>query len=156
MTHSRRHASGTRRSSAGADLFQPAPLLAVIIEIDRVEPFLVGAFQRGPFGVDNRIPGCVAILSLDYHVLAKHALGFEAKPLGCALRRLVAVVTFPFPAAVAEVLEGVPHEQIVRLGAGRVSSNGRSPVNMATLDPTMGWFYAHEGLPTGRLARRLI
>jgi len=25
---------------------------------------------------------------------------------------------------------------------------------MANLDAAMGWFYAHEGLPTGRLARR--
>jgi len=27
---------------------------------------------------------------------------------------------------------------------------------MANLDAAMGWFDAHEGLPTGRLARRLI
>jgi hypothetical protein len=27
---------------------------------------------------------------------------------------------------------------------------------MANLDAAMGWFYAHEGLSTGRLARRLI
>ena len=29
-------------------------------------------------------------------------------------------------------------------------------MNMANLDAAMGWFYAHEGLPTGRLTRRLI
>ena len=27
---------------------------------------------------------------------------------------------------------------------------------MTNLDAAMGWFYAHEGLPTGRLAQRLI
>ena len=30
------------------------------------------------------------------------------------------------------------------------------PQNMANLDAALGWFDAHEGLPTSRLARRLI
>ena len=106
-----------------------------------------GAFQRGPFGVDNGISRVVSRLLLGYHVLTKNALGFEAEPLGCALRRLVAVVAFPFAAAVAEVLEGVPHEQIVRLGRGRFASRWPVPGRYGESRCGGGRFYAHEGLP---------
>src|SRR5262245_43433463 len=94
------------------DLFQPAALDTCVIEIRGIEPFLVGLFESGPFLVDDREPSRVAALALRDHMLAEYPLGLEAEPLGGALRGLVAVVALPFPAAIAEIVKCVAHEQV--------------------------------------------
>src|SRR5215204_6319764 len=72
------------------------------VEIRRVEPALESAPARRPFAVEHRIPGGVAVLALDHHVLAEHALEGEAEAAGGALRALVRVIALPLEAAVAE------------------------------------------------------
>src|SRR5262249_42252185 len=104
--------------TGGPDLFKPPLLLSVGIEISRIEPDLIGLFQSRPFLVDDRIPRGIPVLALDDHVLAEHALEGEAEPIRGTLRRFVTVVAFPLPAAVAERVERILHEQEMRLGGG--------------------------------------
>ena len=126
------------------------------VEIGGIEPFLIGPFQRRPFLVDDRIPRRVAVFALHHHVLAENALEREAEPHGGALRRLVAVVAFPLVAAVAELVEGVLHEQELRLGRRRLARHQRPPIDIADLDDAIGRVDAHQRLPAGDLAAGLV
>src|SRR4029079_5092273 len=108
--------------------------------------------QRWPFLVDDRIPRRIAVFTLDHKMLAENALELEAETLGSALRRLVAVVAFPFVAAIAEVVEDVFHEQELRFGRRGLARNQRAPIDVADLDHAIGRVDAHQRLPPGDLA----
>src|SRR5690242_8852397 len=95
------------RANVGAEILQPPLLDAFAIEICRVEPALIGFAQGRPFLVDDRIPRRIAVFTLHHKMLAEDAFELETEALGGALRRLVAVVAFPFVAAVAEIVEKI-------------------------------------------------
>src|SRR6202008_1570695 len=92
-------------------------LLALGVEVLPCKPALEGGFARRPFGIDDRIPGGVAILALHHLVLTEQALVLEAEAQRGALGRLIAIVAFPLVAPVAE-RKSVLADQVHRLGGG--------------------------------------
>src|SRR5262245_55287060 len=94
-------------------------LLSVGVEILRRQPTLERRLACRPFAVEHRIIGGVAGAALDDHVLAEHALEHETVACRRAARRRVEGVAFPFVAAVAERLERVAGDEVLRLGAER-------------------------------------
>src|SRR5580693_3088585 len=95
-------------------------MMALLIEIIRRKPALVGRLARRPLAVEHRKPSRVAIAALDDHVLPENSFESEAEALRGATRRRVEGVALPLVAAIAERLEDVTREQILRLGrAGR-------------------------------------
>src|SRR5436853_7893914 len=95
---------------------QAYPLPACRVEIFRHKPALEGRLARRPFGIEHRVPGRVAVAALDDHVLAEEALEGEAETQRSAPPGGVERVALPLVAAVAERLERVAGEQILRLG----------------------------------------
>src|ERR1043166_4256979 len=89
------------------------------VEIVRREPALVGRLARRPFGIEHRKPRGVAVAALHDLVLAEQSFEGEAEALGGAARGRVERVAFPLVAPVAERLEYVAREQILRLGRER-------------------------------------
>src|SRR4051812_22204088 len=71
-----------RRGVEGAEAEALAPGL---VEVRRLEPALESAPARRPFAIEHGIPGGVAVLAFDHHVLAEHALEGEAEAAGGAL-----------------------------------------------------------------------
>ena len=94
-------------------------LLARRVEILRRQPALEGGLARRPFAVEHRVIGGVAVPALGDQLLAQDALEDEAIAQSRAPRRRVQRIAFPFVAPVAQRLERVAREQILRLGAER-------------------------------------
>src|ERR1700733_1017460 len=120
-TH-RRSVIGVRlpwRAIALARLAQRAPLRPVGVEILRFEPAFASGFARGPFAGQHREPGGVAIAALDDHVIAENPLERKTEPDGGAARGGIEGIAFPFVAAIAERIEGVTGQEILRLGGER-------------------------------------
>ena len=136
-------------------LLQPLLLSAVSGEIGGIEPGFVSLAQGGPFLVEDRIPGGVAVLALDDHVLAENAFELKAEPRRRALGRFVAVVAFPFIAAIAQIVEDMAREQKLRLGRPAPARHPWPPIDMADLDHPVRGIDAHQGLAAHRLAARL-
>ena len=107
------------RIRAELRLLPPIP-----IEILRREPALERGLARGPLAVEHGEIGGVAVAALGDHVLAQDAFEHEAVAQRRAARRRVERVAFPFVAAVAERLEHVARQQILRLGARAACAAG--------------------------------
>src|SRR5215207_3563264 len=126
------------------------------VEIRRVEPALESAPARRPFAVEHRIPGGVAVLALDHHVLAEHALEGEAEAAGGALRALVRVIALPLEAAVAELVEDMAGEEVDRLGRAPGLPEPRAEQEVAGLDHAVGRVESHQRQPPLGPAGRLV
>ena len=114
----------------GGETCQPVP---VIIEIIRGEPGAEGSVTSGPFAVENRKPGRVAIMPLDHRGLPEDAFEGESQPRRGGHRR-VQIVAFPFIAPIAPVGEHLAHHQVHRLGGRRASLQRWREVDMANFD----------------------
>src|SRR5215207_3506440 len=115
-----------------------------LVEVRRLEPALEGAPARRPFAVEHGIPGGVAVVALDHHVLAKHALEGEAEAAGGALRGLVRIIALPLEAAVAELVEDVAGEEVDRLGRAPPLPEPRAEQEVARLDHAVGGVESHQ------------
>src|ERR687888_136681 len=89
-------------------------------------------------------------------MLAENAFEGEAEALRRALRRLVAIVALPFPAPVAEPVEGILHEQEMRFGRCGFPRHQRTPIDIADLDNAVRGIDPHEGLSPGDLAAHFV
>src|SRR5690606_41823142 len=106
--------------------FLEASLLdAIPIKVVRIEPALIGLFERRPFAVDDGEPGRIPVPSLHHEMLAENALEGEAETQRGTLRGFVVVVAFPFIATVAQVIEDMTHEKELRLRRRRLSRHWR-------------------------------
>ena len=96
----RDHALGSKRRPY---VFQPPLLPALCIEVRRIEPFVIGATDRGH-----------SLSMIEYQAVSRFSpfttrcwrntpSNCEAEPFGSPLRRFVGIVAFPFVAAIAEV-----------------------------------------------------
>src|SRR5579859_4572255 len=104
------------------------------VEVLRLQPALEPGSNPRPLAVDDRVPGGVAIASLDDHVAAEDALEREAKPHGGSARSLVESVALPLQPAIAEPVERLPSEQVDRLGGGDRSLQRPSEPDVSDLD----------------------
>ena len=104
------------------------------IEILRREPALERGLARRPFAVEHGEIGGVAVAALGDHVLAQDAFEREAEAQRRAARRRVERVAFPFVAPIAERLEHIARQQILRLGGERRALQGRRIDDVADLD----------------------
>ncbi|MNZ84927.1 hypothetical protein D3C78_1037000 [compost metagenome] len=104
------------------------------IEVVRRQPALAGFATAWPFVVEHGVPGGVAVLALDDHVLTEQALVAEAEALGGAHGTGVARVALPLEAAIAEFVEGMPGQQEHRLGGARRALHGGAEGDVADLD----------------------
>src|SRR5262249_56609519 len=93
---------------------------------------------RRPFGIEHRKPGIVTIAALGDHVLAERAFVDETVAQCGAPRWGVKRIALPFIAAVAERLEHLTRQQILRFGAPRRALQPRRVEDMPRFDHTMG------------------
>src|SRR5829696_82654 len=142
-----------RRGIEGAETEALSPGL---VEVRRLEPALEGAPARRPFAVEHGIPGGVAVLALDHHVLAEHALEGEAEAARGALRGLVRMIALPLEAAVAELVEDVAGKEVDRLGRAPGLPEPRAEQEVAGLDHAVGRVEAHQRQPPLGTAGRLV
>src|ERR1700683_1365459 len=127
----------------GADRrVERAKLAPFAVEVLGCEPGSKAAAERRPVVVGDRIPGRVAVAALDHLVLAEDALEGEAEALGRLPRGGVERVALPLHAPVAELLDGVAHEQIDGLGGRRGAPKGCAEPDVAELDRAELWRYA--------------
>src|SRR3954451_6974473 len=82
----------------------------------RVEPGFEAGAQTGALTVHDGEPGGVPVSAADDGCLSKGALIGEAEPFGGRSGGRVENVTLPLVAAVAKVVENMPHQQVLRLG----------------------------------------
>ena len=128
----------------------------VVIEIVRREPALVRRLARRPLAVEHRKPGGVAVAALDDHVLAENPLEREAEALRGAARGRVEGVALPLVAAIAELLEDIAREQILRLGRAGRALHRRRVHDVADLDDAIGGVDAHQRLVADRSPRGVV
>ena len=141
----RRHGAVLRHEIGKTDFLAPGG-----VEIVGREPALVSGLARRPLAVEHGEPGGVAVAALDDHVLAEDALEREAEALGRALRGRVEVVALPLVAAIAEIVEDIAREEILRFGrAGRALQRGRVE-DIADLDDAVWRVDAQKGLIADR------
>src|SRR5690606_39283675 len=95
--------------------FLEASLLdAIPIKVVRIEPALIGLFERRPFAVDDGEPGRIPVPSLHHEMLAENALEGEAETQRGTLRGIVVVVAFPFRATVGLFIDDMTQEMELR------------------------------------------
>src|SRR5690606_18659300 len=135
-----RPALGPRR---GDQVAQPPPLPPLGIEIIGRQPLLHAAAHGRPFAVDDREPGGVAVAALVDDSLAENAFELEAEPRRGRARRRVEAVALPFVAPVAQVVEGAPHQQVLRLGGRGGALELFRIHHMADFDHAVGGVDAH-------------
>jgi hypothetical protein len=138
-----------------ADAREPLALPAVGIEILRREPALECGFTFRPLGGEHREPGGIAAAPLDDHVVAEDALVAEAEAQRCAARGRVEGIAFPFVTAVAERLESIAGEEILRLGGERGTLQARAEQDVADLDHPHVRPDRHQRSESDGAARRL-
>ena len=88
----------------------------------------------GPFAVENREPGRIAIMPLDHRGLPEDAFEGESQPRRRGHGARVQIVAFPFIAPIAPVDEHLTHHQIHRLGGGRASLQRWREIDMSDFD----------------------
>src|SRR6478672_1019279 len=103
----------------GVQLAQADPLPSLRVEIRRRKPALEGSLARRPFAVEHGVICRVAAAALGDHVLPERAFVNEAVAQRRGARGGVERIALPFVAPVAERLEGVAREEILRLGSER-------------------------------------
>src|SRR5215469_7197452 len=115
------HALLTRRLQLahGIQLAQACPLSSSRVEVLGREPALEGSLARRPFAIEHRVIGGVAAALLADHVETQNALEHESIAHGGPTRGCVERIALPFVAPIAERLEDVAREQILRLGSKR-------------------------------------
>src|SRR5258708_6731427 len=94
---------------------QGRELPALLVEVSRRQPGFKSGADGGPFAVDDREPGGIAVAALHHHVPSEDAFINEPKPLSGAARRLVQRVAFPLEAAISQVVERMSRQQEDRL-----------------------------------------
>src|SRR6185503_17607233 len=130
-----RPAARQLRSSGSAVKRAQADFLpSVDVEVLRCEPALEGALARRPFAVEHGKPGIVAVATFGDQMLAERAFISKAIAQRGRARGGVERIAFPLVAAVAERLEGVAREQILRLGAERRALQRRRIEHVADFD----------------------
>src|SRR5262245_7164562 len=132
------------RGRAGVQLAQAYPLPSLCVEIPRREPALEGSLARRPFAVEDGVIRRVAAAALGDHVLPERAFVNEAVAQGGPARRCVEHIALPFVAPVAERLEGVAREQVLRLGTERRALQRRRIEDVADLDHAHGRADLHQ------------
>src|SRR5712675_884788 len=95
---------------------QAGPLPATRVEVLRRQPALERRLARRPLAIEHREESGVAVAALRDHVLAQHAFEGESIAQRRPPRRRVERVALPFITAIAEFLEGVTREEILRFG----------------------------------------
>src|SRR5262249_21255415 len=130
------HARPTRMSVAvGRDKNAQRPSLApLMVEVLRRKPGFERALARRPFGIEHRIPGGVAAASFHDHMVAEDSLEGEPVALRGAPRGGVERVGFPFAAPIAEFLEHVARQEILRFGPERRALERAAVDDVADLD----------------------
>ena len=112
--------------------------------------------RRGHSESEHREPGGVTITSLDDHVLPKDALEAEAVAQRSALRGRVEIIALPFVAAIAEFVEDMGGEQILRFGRADRALHRRRIKDVADLDHAMGRLDAQKSLIADRFPRGVV
>src|SRR5262249_24952455 len=118
-------------------------LVALCVEIVGRQPAFEIALARGPFGIEHRKPGVIAIASLGHHVVAERALVDETVAQCRATRRGIERIAFPFIAAIAECLEHVTRQQILGFGAKRRALQTRRVEDVPDFDHAISRNDAH-------------
>ena len=131
-------------------------LLAIGIEIFRVEPSGMGVANARPLFVGDRKPRRIAAAALDDQVIEKFTLIAKTEAQGRRSGRCVEGVAFPFQAAVFQRLHGVVHHQRERLCCPWVPLPGAAEPKIAELDNTGVWADRHEAPHAAKPARRLV
>src|SRR6185312_12843092 len=90
-----------------ADLGERTPLGSRRIEILRRQPGLERRPPGRPLAVRDRVPGRVAVATLDHSVLPEDAFEGEAEPFGGAARTRVGGVALPLVSPVAQLVERI-------------------------------------------------
>src|SRR3569832_377024 len=121
-----RHRPDCRTSSRRTvELAEALDLPALGVEILRIEPAFERRLARRPVAIEDREPGRVPVPPVADHVLAEDALELEAVAQRRAPRRRVERVAFPFVAPIAQFLDGVAREEVLRFGAEWRALQGR-------------------------------
>ena len=125
-------------------------MLAVPIEVIRVQPAFETAFAIRPFAVEHREICGVAAVALGDHVLAKDALKDEAVARRRAARGGIERIAFPFIAAIAQRLERIARQKVLRFGAERRALQFGAINDAADFDDAHRRPYMHERKETQR------
>ena len=129
---------------------------AVRVEVRWIQPALECRLSFRPFRVEHREPSCIAIASLDDHMLTKDSLEREAQPQSRCTRRRIQRVALPFITPVSQIFKNMPSHQVHRfsrsnrpLQTGRIEDAANLDHPMRRLDTQVG------GLPN-RISGRLV
>src|ERR1700761_3119482 len=95
-------------------------LAAFGVKVFRREPEFEAAAYARPFIVRDGEPCGVAAALLVDDGVEKDAFEAEAETQGCAPRGSVKRIALPFVASIAEIVEGMAHQQVLDFG-GRAS-----------------------------------
>src|ERR1700686_583779 len=118
-----------------ADQVPERPSLpTLVIHVLGCEPRLEAGPDRGPLLVGDRVPGGVAVATLDPHVLAKYTLEGEPEGLRGTPRGGVERVALPLNAAITKIVECMTHQQVDRLGGNRRPLQGHPEPDVTDLD----------------------
>src|SRR5437764_15178523 len=98
-------------------LAQAQLLAAGRIEVFRREPARERLLARGPFAVEHGEPGIVAVAPLGDDVLPERALVGEPVAQRGVARGRIERIAFPLVPPIAERIERIAGEEVLRLGA---------------------------------------
>src|SRR5690349_7270053 len=132
------------RLAHSVQLAQACPLSSLRIEVLGREPALEGSLARRPFAIEHRVVRGIAAALLADHVEAQNALEHESIAQGGPTRSCIERIALPFVAPIAERLEGVAREQILRLGSKRRALQRRRIEDVADLDHAHGRANLHQ------------
>src|SRR5712691_6326574 len=90
-------------------------LRTIRVEILRRQPPFEGGLPGRPLGFQHGEPGSIAAAALDDHMVAENTLERKAEPQCRATRRRIEGIAFPLVAAIAERLEDISRQEILRL-----------------------------------------
>ena len=134
---------------------QTVPLMSLGHRSWRGRAMLRRPASGGPFVVEHREPGRIAVAILDDHVLAEDAFKGKAQAQGGAAAGLVFRVALPLVAAVAQVFEDVPGHQVHGFSGGRGALQRRRQQDVADLDHAVCRIDAHVAGVAPRRIRSL-
>ena len=125
-------------------------LRSSFIEVSSIEPTLYLAFYFWPLVVENRIPRCITVLSLEDEVVVEDALEPEPQSEGRISGALIEGVAAPLHPAISKAGHGVAQHQKECLRGTSRSLKFRAEPDMPNLDHAILWVDVEEArLATG-------
>src|SRR5215216_3986858 len=103
--------AGAGGGQRAVEITERLSLLSLCIKIRRIEPGLEVGAQRGPFMVQDREPGRVAVHALDDAMLVEDPLVDEAETTGRGAGAGIGGVALPFHAPVSQMVESMCDEE---------------------------------------------